>query len=80
MDKEKKMIYKNVWYAGSTNRCHAFRTKNMKVVLELVQFWKQMVITTRSIFTCLPYMDAKTGPHLCGGPLSFIIIHVPSFL
>lgn len=54
--------------------------KNMKVVLELVQFWKQMVITTRSIFTRLPYMDAKTGPHLCGGPLSFIIIHVPSFL
>lgn len=51
----------------------------MKVVLELVQFWKQMVITTRSIFTRLPYMDAKTGPHLCGGPLSFIIIHVPSF-
>lgn len=55
MDTEKKMIYKNVWYAGSTNRCHAFRTKNMKVVLELVQFWKQMVITTRSIFTRLPY-------------------------
>lgn len=33
-DKEKKLIYKNVWYAGSTNRCHAFRAKNMKMVLE----------------------------------------------
>ena len=46
----------------------------MKVVLELVQFWKQMIITIGSIFTRLPYMEwmPRLGPHLCGGPLSII--------
>lgn len=48
--------------------------ENMKMVLEWVQFWKQMVITIGSIFTCLPYMEwmPRLDPHLCGGPLSII--------